>query len=268
VNQPGQWSGQSALPIVKALAEPYGIKVRSEIGDTDKVADHTIKPGETVFESIDRLLTVFRIFSTDDAAGMAVLAKPGSEGWAFDALEVGKNILTGNAGLDFSGVFSEYRVLGQRKGTDEDFGKTVSEINAVVTDDRTTRKRVMIIKESGQMTPELVQARANWERVTRMGKALSTTYKVQGWRQSNGALWRHNMPVRVRDPVIGLDRDMLIGEITYSLSEAGTVTTMVVGPPDSFEPEPNDRRKNNKLKKGGKADNFEYLIPPDWKPSE
>lgn len=268
VNKPGQWSGQGVLTIVSALAEPYKIKVRSEIAETGKVSDHTVNPGETVFESIDRLLTLFRVFSTDDAKGMAVLAKPGSEGWAFDALEVGKNILTGNAGLDFSSVFSEYRVLGQRKGTDEDFGKTTAEISAVVTDDRTTRKRVMIIKESGQMTSELVNARANWERGNRMGKALSTTYKVQGWRQSNGALWKHNMLVRVRDPLIGLDRDMLIGEITYSLSESGTVATMVVGPPDSFEPEPHDRRKDRKLKKGGKADNFEYLLPADWKPSE
>lgn len=268
VNKPGQWSGLGVLAIVKALAAPYGVKVRSEISETGTLSDHTIEPGETVFESIDRLLTVFRVFSTDDANGLAVLAKPGSEGWASDRLEVGRNILTGDAGLDFSGVFSEYRVLGQRSGTDEEFGKTVAEVSAVVSDDRTTRKRVMIIKESGQMTSALVNARANWESVTRMGKSLSTTYKVQGWRQSNGALWKHNMLVRVVDPIIGMDRDMLISEITYSLSDSGTVCTMVVGPPDSFEPEPNDRHKKRKLKKGGKADNFEYLLPADWKPNE
>lgn len=199
---------------------------------------------------------------------MAVLAKPGSEGWASDKLEVGRNILTGDAGLDFSGVFSEYRVLGQRSGTDTEFGEKAAEVSAVVTDDRTTRKRMMIIKESGQLSDKLAMDRARWESVTRIGKALSTTYKVQGWRQSNGALWKHNMLVRVVDPIIGMDRDMLISEITYSLTDSGTITTMVVGPPDSFEPEPNDRHKDRKLKKGGKADNFEYLLPADWKPSE
>lgn len=101
-----------------------------------------------------------------------------------------------------------------------------------------------------------------------MGKALGTTYTVQGWRQSNGALWRHNMLVRVVDPVIGFDRDMLIAEVTYSLGPEGTITTMVVGPPDGFEPEPHDPHKDRKLKKGGKADNFEYLLPADWKPTE
>ena len=94
-----------------------------------------------------------------------------------------------------------------------------------------------------------------------MGKALTTTYTVQGWRQTNGALWKHNTLVRVIDPIIGFDRIMLIARVTYTLTEAGMITNMEVGPPDSFEPEPHDPHKNRKLKKGGKADNFEYLIP-------
>lgn len=268
INEPGQWNNQSVLSIVTALAAPYNIKVRSEIPESAKLSDHTIEPGETVFESIDRLLTLFRVFSTDDATGVVVLARPGSEGRAFDNLEVGKNILTGSAGLDFSAVFSEYRVLGQKTGTDEEFGADAAEVSATVTDDRVTRRRVMVIQQSGQLTQELAQARANWESVTRMGKALTTTYTVQGWRQTNGALWKHNMLVRVIDPIIGFDRWMLIARVTYILSEGGMITKMEVGPPDSFEPEPNDSLKNRKLKKGGKGDNFEYLIPADYEPKQ
>lgn len=268
INKPGQWNNQSVLSIVRALASLYGVRVRSEIPEGAKLSDHTIEPGETVFESIDRLLTLFRVFSTDDAKGMAVLAKPGSEVRAFDALEVGNNILTGDASLDFSAVFSEYQVLGQKSGTDEEFGEQAAEVSAVVVDPRMGRKRVMVIQESGQMTNELAQARANWERGTRMGKALATTYTVQGWRQSNGALWKHNSLVRVIDPIVGFDRIMLIARVTYTLTESGMVTKMEVGPPDGFEPEPHDPHKNRKLKKGGKADNFEYLIPADYEPKK
>lgn len=268
VNKPGQWNNQGVLSIVKALAGPYGISVRSEIPEGSQLSDHTIKPGETAFESIDRLLTLFRVFSTDDARGMAVLAKPGSEGRAFDSLVVGQNVKSGDASLDFSGVFSEYRVLGQKSGTDDEYGAKAAEVSATLTDDRVTRRRTMIIQESGQMTSELAKARANWERSTRMGKALSTSYTVYGWRQSNGQLWKHNMIVRVIDPIIGFERDMLIAEITYSLSDQGMTTKMVVGPPDGFEPEPDDSHKNRKLKKGGKGDNFEYLIPADYEPKK
>ncbi|QXH33114.1 phage baseplate assembly protein [Pseudomonas muyukensis] len=268
VNKPGQWRGQSVQKIVQALVEPYGVRVLSEVAETTKLADHQIEPGETAFESIDRLLTLSRLLSTDDARGRVVIIKPGSAGRAVDRLELGQNLLTGSAELDFSGVFSEYRVTGQRSGTDTDYGEKASEVKAGVTDPRVARRRVLLIHESGQMTPELAQARANWERGSRMGKALTLRYKIQGWRQSTGALWVPNMIVRVVDPLIGIDRDMLISEIEYVLDDAGTVANIVVGPPDGFDPEPKDPHKSRKLKKGGKADNFEYLIPADWKPGQ
>lgn len=264
INKPGQWKNQDALSIVRALAAPYGLQVISEIAATSKLSDHTIEPGETAFESIDRLLTLFRVFSTDNARGQVVLASVGSQGRAFDNIEVGKNVLSGSAGLDFSGVFSEYQVLGQRSGTDKAFGAQAAEVSATVADGRTGRKRVHIIHQSGQMTDELAQSRANWERGNRMGKALQTTYTVQGWRQSNGALWKHNTVVRVIDPLIGFERDMVIAEVTYSLNDKGMTTTLVVGPPEGYEPEPADPLKRRKLKKGKKGDNFEYLLPEDW----
>lgn len=268
VNEPGQWRGQSVQKVVQALASPYGIKVLSEVPETTKLADHSIEPGETAFESIDRLLTLSRLLSTDDAQGRVVIIKPGSAGRAVDRLELGQNILTGSAELDFSGVFSEYRVTGQRSGTDTEFGAQASEVKSSVSDPRAARRRVLLIHESGQMTPDLAQARANWERGSRMGKALTLHYKVQGWRQSNGALWLANMIVHVVDPLVGLDRDMLISEIEYVLDESGTVANITVGPPDGFDPEPKDPHKARKLKKGGKADNFEYLIPADWTPGQ
>ncbi len=264
INNPGQWRNQSVQRIVAALAGEYGVKVRSEVAETATLVDHTIEPGETVFESIDRLLTLSRLLSSDDGAGRLVIVEPGSAGRAHDKLEAGKNILTGDGPLDFSGVFSEYRVIGQQRGTDEVFGAAASEVQASATDPRTARRRVLVINQSGQLTTALAQDRANWERGNRIGKALAFTYTVQGWRQSNGALWVPNLIVRVVDPLMGLDRDMLISEVAYSQSSGGTIATLTVAPPDAFLPEPKDPHRKRKLKKGGKADNFEYLLPADW----
>lgn len=238
VNQPSQWREQGLLKIVEALAKPYKVGVRCEIPETSKLQTHSIVPGETVFQSIDRLLTLYRVFSTDDAAGNLVLAKPGSAGRASDVLELGKNILSGNAPRDFSKVFSEYRVIGQHKGSDQKSGRAVSEVSGVSTQTKPDRKRVTVINESVQLTSELAQQRADWERATRSGKALATTYTVQGWRQSNGDLWRHNLTVRVKDSVLEIDQDMLISKVTYSLSEQGSITTLEVAPPHVFDATP------------------------------
>lgn len=252
--------------IVEALAGEYGIKVVNEATTTLGLDDHTIEPGETAFESIDRLLTLSRLFSTDDGRGRLVIATPGTAGRAVDTLELGKNILTGDTNLDFSNVFSEYISRGQRSGTDTMFGTAASEVEAKLADDRVARRRVKVINQSGQMTPAMARARVEWERANAISRAMTLNYTVQGWRQSNGALWRHNMIVRVLDPLIGLDRDMLISEINYELGESGTVCKVTVAPPDGFLPEPNDAYESRKLKKGKKTDNFEYLIPADYKP--
>lgn len=262
INQPGQWKGQSVQAIVQALASPYGLSVRSEIATTGGLTDHTIEPGETAFESIDRLLTLYRVFSTDDARGNVVLAEVGSAGRSAESLELGRNVLKADAALDFTRVFSEYRVIGQRSGTDEDFAKTTTEVNSSVTDPRMARKRVKVIHESGQLSDKLAADRANWERGTAVGKALEVTYDVQGWRQSNGALWLPNTIVRVVDPVIGYDRDMLIAEVTYTLDEQGTICRLRVGPPEGYLQEPDDPHKKRKAKK---TDAVEYLLPADYK---
>jgi prophage tail gpP-like protein len=135
-------------------------------------------------------------------------------------------------------VFSEYRVIGQHKGDDQKSATAVSEVSGISRDEKATRKRVTVISEPTQLTPELAQQRADWERSTRTGKALTTTYTVQGWRQSNGDLWRHNLLVRVIDPVLGFDQDLLISKITYSLSEQGSITTLQVAPPSTFDANP------------------------------
>ncbi|WP_428840010.1 phage baseplate assembly protein [Burkholderia dolosa] len=69
-------------------------------------------------------------------------------------------------------------------------------------------------------SPQSQRRTAEWEREDRISRAVMTTYEVQGWRQSTGQIWRHNHIVRVVDPIIGFDRDMLIAEIEYSQSNS------------------------------------------------
>ena len=266
VNKPGQWRGQSVQKIVEAIAGEYGIKVVNDAKTTEGIEDHTIEPGETAFESIDRLLTQSLLFSTDDAEGRLVIASPGSAGRAVDTLELGKNILSGETSLDFSNVFSEYVSKGQRSGTDTSFGAEASEIEARIVDERIKRRRVKVINQSGQSSEAIARKRVEWERANAIGKALTVSYTIQGWRQSNGALWQHNMIVRLVDPLIGFDRDMLISEISYELGKEGTTAKITVAPPETFLPEPNDAYEKRKLKKGKSSDNFEYLLPADYKP--
>lgn len=147
----GQWRGQSVASIVAALAAPYGLSVIDQSGDGLTVADHQTEPNETAFASIDRLLDMSALLSTDDEYGHVVIARLGSGGQATDALELGVNVLSASAGLDFAGVFSEYECIGQQAGTDESFGADAAEVRGSTVDDRIDRYRNLTVQPQGQV---------------------------------------------------------------------------------------------------------------------
>lgn len=245
----GQWRGAKIERIAADLAKPYGISVLVDEDTGPAIAEHQIQPGETAFESIDRLLTLRQLLATDDGEGRVVFINAGSRGRADTALVLGDNILTAEAGLDYKDVFTEYSVQGQRSGSDQDFGGNAAEIQATVRNG-VGRHRKLVIRQSGQASVAICQDRARYEALSRQAKALETTYTVQGWRQQSGALWVPNQLVRVRDALIGLDAWLLIVEVSYRLSGAGTLCVLKVGPVDGYLPTPQAVKKQ-KAKAGG-----------------
>jgi len=251
-----QWRNQKLETIASALAAPYGVRVLTEVDTGRVITDHTVQTGETVFESIDRMMRLRHVLSTDNAAGDLVFMAAGSAGRAGTAIELGVNVLAASTELDYSGVFSRYIVRGQRSGSADAYGAAVSEeqaesvdegnttalgqaapvttATATTSDARAKRTRVLVLKQSGQADGGTCQDRANYERAHRAAQALQTAYTLGGWRQADGALWQHNLLVRVRDGIIGFDTEMLSAEVTYLLDAQGMRTELRVGPADGY----------------------------------
>lgn len=249
----GQWRNAKIERIAKDLAYKYGINVITQISTGAAISDHQIDTGESAFESINRLLSMRQLLSTDDADGNLVLVSVGSGGKANTVLELGKNILSADIALDYKDTFSSYTAKGQRSGNDFDEAGSNISISSSVTDNTVKRNRNLIIQMSGQISTLDCKQRVTYEKVFRAAKALETTYTVQGWRQGDGSLWQPNTLVRVIDSVIGLDVEWLIVEVTYKLDSSGTVTTLRVAPRDGFIPSPDvtSKAKNKKAGKGG-----------------
>lgn len=265
-----QWKNQKMEVIAAALAAPYGVRVIAEVDTGKVIPEHHVQVGETVFESIDRMMRIRHVLSTDNEMGDLVFIDVGSAGRASTAIELGKNVLSGSAELDYKGVFSEYIVKGQRAGSDEQYGADVAEEEgesddaddtpttatgetATATDARAKRRRVLVIKQSGQVDEGTCKDRAEYERAHRAAKALQTTYTAMGWRQEDGELWLQNMTVRVRDGLIGFDTDMVTAEVAYVMDEQGLRTEIKVGPPDGYRTKAGKLKKSKSQKGGGAA---------------
>jgi prophage tail gpP-like protein len=239
------------------------VRVIAEVDTGRAIAEHQVQIGETVFESIDRMMRIRHVLSTDNAKGDLVFIDVGSGGLAGTALELGKNIRAGSTDLDYKGVFSEYIVKGQRAGNDSEYGADVAEEegddaedtdsttavgqSATAKDARAKRRRVLVIKQSGHADEGTCQDRAEYERAHRAAKALQTSYTLGGWRQADGTLWLPNLLVRVRDGLIGFDAQMVIAETTWIMDKEGLRTEIKVGPVDGY------RTKAGKLKKSQKG---------------
>lgn len=230
------WKNQPTAVIMAALAAPYGVTVRDNVGIGEKLANHTVNPGETVMASINRLITKDNLVVTDDAEGNLVIADPGEAGLCSDALVLGKNVLSASAAFDASKLFSDYVVLGQHKGTDEDFGATAAQDKGVAKNPAVGRFRLKVVKDSGQSANLTCRERAAFERNYDQARFEAVTYTVQGWRQSNGELWPLNGRVVVTDSVLGANnREYLISKLTFDLSSGGMTTKIECCDPRGYQ---------------------------------
>lgn len=257
-----QWRNQPLEVIAAALAAPYGVRVVAETSTGRPIADHSVQVGETVFQSIDRMMRLRHVLSTDNERGDLVLIEVGGAGRAVTAIELGSNVMAASTELDYKNVFSQYIVKGQRAGGDSAFADDVSEEEGTSDDDGTTsetagasdtmakRLRILVLKQSGQADEGTCQDRANYERAHRSAQALQTNYTLLGWRQATGELWKPNQLVRVRDSLIGFDQDMLIAEVAYVLDRNGLRTDVRVGPIDGYRSKAANLPAAKKVKKG------------------
>ena len=148
---------------------------------------------------------------------------------------MGVNILAGSSAFDFSKRYSHYIAVGQHAGIDTDFGRSAAEDKGTATDSDVGRFRLLVLKDSGQSGGQMCAARANFEAAYRRGVSLKASYTIQGWRQSDGTLWRPNQFIRVEDEILKRSDLMLVTKIIFQLSASGMITTLEVSLPSAFK---------------------------------
>ena len=82
---------------------------------------------------------------------------------------------------------------------------------------------------------EILQKKAEIIKDMNAGESDTLTYKVQGWRQNNGELWKVNTKVSIFDSLLEIKNiPLLISKIGYSLSSAGSTVELTCISPQAF----------------------------------
>lgn len=227
----------SLQQIIDESIKPFGISAIYNQNPTEKFKKFSFQE-ESGYEAIERATRLRGVLATADALGNIVVQNYGASR-ATDALVMGENILYATSSFDDTNRFSEYLVYGQQPGDDNNTGTATTGSKGSARDLGITRYRPKIIIAEGAVDNATAQKRAEWESTIRAARGVGFDIGVQGWQQSDERLWRENTLVRCRIPQHGVDSDLLIKEVSFSLDpESGEKTRLVCVRPDAYELQP------------------------------
>ena len=212
---------------LKAVCAPFGIGVVDQVKSVDR-RNLEFSPTETVGAAVTRYLQKNGILLTDDEAGNLVIAEAGSGGNAHDTLELGKNILEGKRTQDVSKRFSDYVTLGQAANPTSELPVSANHLKGFAQDAGVRRNRWFVKQESGNASTEILQKKAIVLKDVQFGNSDTLGYKVQGWRQSNGELWKVNTCIKVIDSLTEVtpESEWVVANITYSIAGSGSLVSL------------------------------------------
>lgn len=224
----------------RAIASQFDIAVSVQPGLVLKKDPMLVAhPGETGFEALSRAAGSAGVLLVSDGRGGIVITRAGDGRAA--ALIQGFNVLAADIEYDAEDRFHRYLIATQVPGTDEASGDA-TRVQAEAVDLGVKRKnRVIVIRPDKGYNTADARRRADWEARVRAARAEKVTIGVQGWRQQGdrGALWTPNTIALVQVPRIGINGDMLISQVEYSIADSGgQVTQLHLVRPDAFTPEP------------------------------
>lgn len=233
LNAPKTYEQMTLVDIIKNIAKSFDVAFKTDFDSSEKTSI-SFSAEESVKSKIEGLIKKKNFLLSEDESGVLVLLNPGCERKSNDQLSLGRNILECSKTTDANLIYSEYVVYGQ--GTNPDSIRPVTDNQLVGRSLGSSKiKRVLAKKQTGNAIQSDLDVRAAMLRDNSEANATSLIYKVQGWRQSNGELWRVNSFVDVIDVVLSIKRSYLIGGVTHSLSSQGTTSTLELVLPSAFK---------------------------------
>lgn len=258
-----EYRNKSLISIAREFCKPFNIPVLSEDGQDAELsvrinpkaarsiaqkarrrkkqsgvfAGENIKtfrsqPGETVLETLERVAKEKGVLITSTPNGELLFTRSGKNSSGATIRE-GENLLGGDSEENHKDRFSDYIVNGQQPGV-EGVGNRWSAFKSQTKDQAVKRYRPLIILAENAMGHSGAKRRATWEASVRAAKSFSTNLEVTEWRDDNGNLWEVNTLVKVESPSLRLDRELLITDVTFNLSDSGRTTSLQLKRPDAY----------------------------------
>lgn len=232
----GQWRNAKLDRIVKDLASPFGIEVKSNVEMGAPLQDFKLNLGESCLDAISRAARLRGILVVPDGSGRLLLTKAGTS-------KAPGEIRRGHGVIAMTGIgsdehrHSEYIVYGQ--GAMAGDFEQARQIKAKAKDAEVKRYCPLMIGPDGNNSQADLQGLVDHAARVRRGHAYGFRYTMEGWLME-GKPWPLNARVPIYDDIAGLDGDeWLICSVTQTCSlRGGAVTVLEVRPIEAYDTVP------------------------------
>ncbi|HEV2501600.1 MAG TPA: Mu P family protein [Mesorhizobium sp.] len=282
---PGEFKNVKLEDAVKRIAEPFGLKVRSEIDTGKPFPRYALDLGETGHSAIEKGARQRHALVMSDGVGGVVITRTGAKRAPAD-LALPGNAKGSRGKFTHKGRHSKTIVRGQgekasgerdtraaaltpgtapadpadRQPTDGSAYERERRGTATTgraTDPEIERYRPIVHLARTQADEQSTTDEADWRMRTARANSEETNYRVHGY-SVGGRVWRVNEMTYVSDAFQGIERDMLISTVTFRKDEGGEETELTVTSPEAYDKKAaGSRRKNLQSKKSagtGKLD--------------
>lgn len=232
-----EFQGVTPEQLATQLVKPFLLRVFTSV-ISKPIKKFAVKPGETVFEALDRAARMQGFFWVSTRGGNIRLTRAARLP-SFSGLSEDVNITSGRAVYDGTKRFSNYTVKGQSEGGLGFFGPAVAQPIGVATDAGAKRYRPLTVLAEDSIDVAKAQERAQWEAASRLAKMARVEVTTNTWRQLDGSLWGINQVVPVASSFLGINRLMLSARVEhFKDNNGGTQTTLTLVHPDAYNPLP------------------------------
>jgi len=234
--KPSEFKGYKLEAIARGLTKdlPCKIVVKDPPPGWDKVLK-VFRPhfGESIWSALERAGRFRGVQFHDDADGNLVISgapmKSKGSGSRADLVE-GENILSLRGVLSDENVFSKIQAVGQGTGSDNAFGKTVSEVSAKSENPLGAPGSFRIVLAEGPVDGIDAKMRADAETGTNAATDVDITVTVHGWLKPDGQLWDVRDPLTVQSPMMfpeaGGRMELGVRAVSFLQGPMGTVTEL------------------------------------------
>jgi prophage tail gpP-like protein len=223
----GNFDNMPFTAVVATLLPRYGVPYRF-IGSIDATPFVKLQaePGETVYNFLERIARPRGVvMGSDENGAWTFIGEQG--GTDTESLIEGVNILRMQAIWRTITDYNPITALGQTAGSDNMNGTEASEQRFDVNG-RAKRFApwITVAEQPVWNLAELANRARNEARFVNTD-VLIANVTVQGWKRSDGTLWRPNQLVYVRSPMAMLNDTLGIQAVTYTQDSAsGSLTTL------------------------------------------